>query len=75
MFRFFGPGNWEVLVKVLDGCPLNERFWVFAAASTDVEYTLRVSDTLAETTRTYENPLGSRAPAINDVDAFPGCDL
>src|SRR4051812_47105825 len=28
---FFGPTNWEVLVKVLNACTFNQRYWVFAA--------------------------------------------
>ena len=50
LFYFFDPANWEMLVKVLDGCEINNHFWVFAAAATDVEYTLTVTDT--ETGRT-----------------------
>ncbi len=36
---FFETSNWEMLVKVLDGCAINDRLWVFAAAATTVEYT------------------------------------
>ncbi len=36
---FFENGNWEMLIKVLDGCAINDRLWVFAAAATTVEYT------------------------------------
>ena len=47
-FHFFDlsdQANFELCVKVLDGTQINDRFWVFAAATTDVEYTLRVVDT------------------------------
>lgn len=73
LFWFFDARNWEVLVKVLNGCSLNDRFWVFAAATTDVEYTLEVTDTLAGVTTTYTNPLGTRADAVTDTDAFATC--
>jgi hypothetical protein len=35
---FFSPGNWELALKVLDGCQVNRHYWVFFAALTDVEY-------------------------------------
>jgi len=73
LFWFFQPNNWEALVKVLDGCAINNRFWVFAAATTNVEYTLRVSDSVTGQTREYHNPLGVKSPAITDVQAFSTC--
>ncbi len=36
LFYFFDPGNWETLVKVLDGCGNNGRHWVFGASATDL---------------------------------------
>lgn len=70
---FFSPNNWEVLVKVLDGCGINNHFWVFAAATTNVEYRLRVTDTVTGASKIYENPLGVRAAAITDTSAFSTC--
>ncbi len=70
---FFHPGNWEMMVKVLDGCAFNQRFWVFAAATTNVEYTLRVTDTETWAVSEYVNPLGTSAAAITDTGAFSGC--
>ncbi len=70
---FFEADNWELLIKVLDGCAFNDRFWVFAAATTTVEYTLRVTDTQVGTVREYFNPLGTAAAAITDTDAFAAC--
>ncbi len=61
LFYFFSAGNWEMLVKVLDGCGINTRFWVYAAATTNVEYTLFVTDTHTGRTRSYYNPLGSNS--------------
>ena len=72
-FYFFDADNWEMLVKVLDGCNFNSNYWVFAAATTDVEYTLTVTDTETSTTRTYFNPLGQPAQAITDTSAFATC--
>ncbi len=73
LFWFFGPDNWEVLIKVLDGCAINHRFWVFAATTTNVEYVLRVTDTETGQVREYENPLGKPADAVTDTDAFATC--
>ena len=73
LFYFFDPDNWEMLVKVLDGCDLTGHFWVFAAATTDVEYTLTVTDTVSGFVRTYENALGTASPAITDTAAFATC--
>lgn len=74
LFWFFNPNNWEILIKVLDNCNgSTNRFWVFAAATTNVEYTLRVTDTLTNQTKVYFNPLGRTSPAITDTDAFATC--
>jgi hypothetical protein len=70
---FFHPDNWEMLVKVLDGCALNEHFWVFAAATTTVEYTLRVTDTATGEVREYLNAAGTPASALTDTEAFAAC--
>ncbi|NQV05423.1 hypothetical protein HQ535_02650 [bacterium] len=73
LFYFFDPDNAEMLVKVLDGCDFNGHFWVFAAAATDIEYTLTVTDTQTDESRTYGNALGSPAPAVVDTVAFASC--
>ena len=70
---FFGPDNWELLIKVLNGCGVNGHYWVYGAASTDVAYVIQVTDTLTGEVRTYINPLGTRSPAITDTGAFPSC--
>lgn len=72
-FFFLDPANTEMLVKVLDGCSFNDRFWVFYAATTNVEYTLTVTDTRSNATKTFFNPLGTPAAAITDTDAFASC--
>ena len=72
LFWFFEPDNWELQVKVLDGCGLTGHFWVFAAASTNVAYTLTVTDLVAGgAPAVYHHPGGPPAPAINDVQALP----
>ncbi|HPA95448.1 MAG: hypothetical protein GX178_10325 [Acidobacteria bacterium] len=73
LFWFFNAANLEMLVKVLDGCALNDRYWVFAAATTDVEYELTVRDAVTGASRTWRNPLGVASPAITDTGALAVC--
>ncbi|HEX4962415.1 MAG TPA: alpha/beta hydrolase-fold protein [Thermoanaerobaculia bacterium] len=73
LFWFFGPDNWELLVKVIDGCALNGKYWVFSAATTDVHYVLTVADTATGRVVRYENPAGKAAAAITDTSAFATC--
>ncbi|MEM1180331.1 MAG: PA domain-containing protein [Acidobacteriota bacterium] len=70
---FFTADNWELLVKVLNGCGFNNRYWVFAAATTNVEYTLRVTDTQTGAVQEYTNPLGVSSAAVTDTNAFATC--
>ncbi len=70
MFQFFGPENWEVLIKVLDGCAINGRMWVLGASTTDLGYQIRVTDTITDESRSYVNEPGQPAPAIVDTKAF-----
>ncbi|MEM7051859.1 MAG: hypothetical protein AAF604_19490 [Acidobacteriota bacterium] len=73
LFWFFEASNWEFLVKVIDGCPVNQRFWVLASASTNVEYTLRVTDTRSGHFQEYRNEQGNSAAAITDTATFAVC--
>ena len=74
LFWFFAPDNWELLVKVLDGCALNGHHWVFSAATTTVQYTLKVTDTRTGEVAAWTNPLGGSPPAVTDTRALSGCD-
>jgi hypothetical protein len=73
LFWFFAPDNWELLVKVLNGCAVNGRHWVFTAAATNVGYRLTVLDTATGRAKVYPNPLGTPAAALTDTDAFDTC--
>ena len=76
LFYFLSPGNnWEILIKVLNGCELNDHVWVYGASATTLGYTIRVADTVTGAMQEYKNDPGQRAPAITDNKAFPGgCD-
>ena len=71
MFHFFDPSNWEVLIKVLDGCAVNGNVWVYGGSTTDLGYAIRVTDTVTGVSREYWNEPGTPAEAITDVAAFP----
>jgi ELWxxDGT repeat protein len=66
---FFDAANVEVVLKVLDGRPVNGKFWVFAGALSDVEYTITVTDTATGQVKTYANPKG-RLASFGDTGAF-----
>jgi len=72
-FYFFTPDNLELLVKLLDGCGINNHFWLFYAATTNVEFTLTVFDTETGTVRQYFNPLNHAALPIQDTGALATC--
>ncbi|HYX25112.1 MAG TPA: hypothetical protein VFC23_13245, partial [Thermoanaerobaculia bacterium] len=69
-FYFLDPANVELMVKVLDGRPLNGSFWVFFGALSNLEYTLTVTDTATGAVKTYHNPSGQFA-SVGDTTAFP----
>ncbi len=72
-FWFFGPTNIELVIKVLNACAFNDRFWVFAAGLTNVEFTLIVFDRIADIGLLYLNPQGRPVPPIQDTNALPTC--
>ncbi len=69
-FWFFNPDRPEVVVKILDGRPINGSFWVFYGALSNVEYTLSVQDHQRGTARTYFNP-SRHFGSLGDTEAFP----
>lgn len=70
---FFNQSNIEVVVKVLNACGLNNRYWVFAGGLTNVEVTITITDTTTGATRTYTNPQGKPFAPIQDSSAFATC--
>ncbi|MHB0972093.1 MAG: matrixin family metalloprotease [Thermoanaerobaculia bacterium] len=61
--------NPEVFVKVLDGRPVNGRFWVFYGGLTDLEYMLTVTDTVTGAVKRYTKAGGSACGGF-DTGAF-----
>jgi lysyl endopeptidase len=70
---FFNPTNVEAVVKVLDACSFNQRFWIFAGGLTNVRTTIRITDTATQTVKIYTNPQGTAFQPVQDVDAFATC--
>ncbi|HKV10220.1 MAG TPA: hypothetical protein VJ725_18910 [Thermoanaerobaculia bacterium] len=68
---FFSPANVEAFLKVVDGCALNGRFWVFAAGLTDVRTSLLVTDSQTGIVRSFINPQGTPFQPIQETSAFP----
>ena len=58
-FWFFNDENIELVVKVLDGLPVNGHRWVFYGGLTDVDYTIHVTDLVSTAERTYHHEAGS----------------
>lgn len=73
IFWFFDEENWEVMVKALNGCAINNRYWIFSAATTNVSYRLEVFDQRAGVQKIYFNYPGPPAPAVTDTSAFATC--
>jgi len=71
--RFFNEANIEAVVKVLDGCGVNSRYWFFAGGLTNVRVVLAVTDTQTQTTRVYMNPINTAFQPIQDTGAFNTC--
>lgn len=73
LFWFFDPSNPEMLVKVINGCPVNGNYWVFYAATTNVGLVVEVTDTQTGLQFITTNPDRNPAPPVQTIQAFP-CD-
>ena len=72
-FWFFNSGSPEVVVKALNGCSINSRYWAFAAGLTNVNVVMTVTDTQTGLVRTYTNPQGTPFRPVQDTGAFSVC--
>ena len=69
LFSFFDRDNWEMLVKVLDGCSINGHHWVYAASATTQPFEISITDT--ETGEVYRYSKGAdELGALADPAAF-----
>ena len=72
-FWFFGSTNVEAVIKVINGCGLGGKYWVFAGGLTNVNVVLTVTDTKTGATKTYTNPIDTAFKPIQDTAAFSTC--
>jgi hypothetical protein len=72
-FWFLNASNVEMVVKVLNGCGIDNRYWVFAGGLTNVKVTMTVTDMQNGTVKTYQNPQSTPFAPIQDTGAFATC--
>jgi hypothetical protein len=72
-FWFFDSSNLEMLIKVLDACQRSGTYWVFFAATTDVDFTATVTDTHTGVVKQYTNTAGRAAQPVQDTTTFKTC--
>ena len=70
---FFGADNPEMLLKILNGCTVNNHYWAFLSANTNVGFTVTVEDTLRNDSKTYTNADLTAAPPVQDTSALASC--
>lgn len=68
-FWFFRPENVDLVVKVLNGCSVNDRYWVFVGGTQAGR--VQIEDTVTGETNTYEPQFGLEG--IADTEAFATC--
>lgn len=72
---FFEQGNKEILIKVIDACVAPfDAYWIFFAATTNVDFTVTVTDTATGLTREYTNASGDAATPVQDTLTFATCE-
>jgi hypothetical protein len=55
LFWFTDAGNIEVLLKMINACSFNQKFWVYAGGTTDVGVNITVTDSQTGAIKTYNN--------------------
>lgn len=73
-FWFFDPESNEMIVKILDACGANGRYWVAWRALSNVRMDLSIRDTETGQILTYHNPLGFQTNGHLDIDTIFHCD-
>ena len=67
---FTDSSNKEVILKVLDACGFNGKYWVFVGGVTDQEINVTVRNTSNGAVYSYKNNLGTAFVTDNDTSAF-----
>ena len=58
---------------MLNGCPVNNRYWVFAGGLTNVRVLFTVADLSNDAVKTDYYPLNRPFQPIQDTSAFATC--
>ena len=66
-FAFTNPANLEILIKTL---AFPDKILVIYGSLSNLEYAIRVTDTITGQVKTYQNPAGNYCGGI-DENAFP----
>jgi hypothetical protein len=72
-FWFFNPANVELTIKVLNGCSLNNHYWIFLSGLTNVGVQVTVTDLQTGTKKTYFNPRNHTIDTVLDTSAMAVC--
>lgn len=70
---FFSADNVEAVMKVLNGCALNSRYWFFAGGLTNVDVVITVTDSNTNSITQYHNDQGTAFQPIQDTSALQVC--
>jgi streptogramin lyase len=70
LFWFFSEDNPELVVKILNGCATNQKYWVFISGGTNVGMIITVSDTVTGEVHTYYNRENTPFAPIQDTSAL-----
>jgi hypothetical protein len=73
LFWFFSPQTPDLLVNVINGCALNNHYWVFLSSPTNVGYTVVVNDTAYVGSKTYVHADLAAQSAVQDTMALADC--
>lgn len=66
---FLSAAEVETVIRMVDARQLGVGFWVFAASLSDLEFTLRITDTTTGTQQEYVNPAGELI-TVADTQSF-----
>ena len=58
---------------MLDGCGINQHFWVFGGAATNVKYQIRVTDLVTDDGVDLRQPAGPELGRHHRHQAFETC--
>ncbi|MBV8203157.1 MAG: hypothetical protein JOZ15_21285 [Acidobacteria bacterium] len=70
---FFGADNPEMVIKIVNGCTVNDRYWAFVSAGTNVGFSVTIDDTVLVASKTYTNADLTAALPVQDTGALASC--